>query len=120
MTPLRRLIRAFGYSLQGLKAAFETEWAFRVEVFVAPPMAVLALLLPVPLAEKALLLSSLFLVLMAELVNTAIETVIERIAPDRHPLSGKAKDIGSAVVLLALINAGLIWGLVLLDILTRS
>jgi diacylglycerol kinase (ATP) len=63
--------------------------------------------------ERALLIGSLFLVLIAELVNTAIEAVVDRIGPDRHALSQKAKDVGSAVVLLALFNAGVIWALIL-------
>lgn len=113
MNPIRRLLNAFGYSWKGLESAFRSEWAFRVEVWIFPPMLVLALILPVTTAERALLAISLFAVLMAELVNTAIETVIERISPERHPLSGKAKDIGSAVVLLALIQALSIWALIL-------
>ena len=113
MNPLQRLIRAFGYSWQGLCATYKSEWAFRVEVFVAPPMAIIALLLPVSLAEKALLLTTLALVLLAELANTAIEAVVNRISDERHELSGKAKDIGSAMVLVALVNAGIVWLLIL-------
>lgn len=113
MNAIHRLIRAFGYSWQGLRAAFETEWAFRAEIYVTPPMVLIALLLPVSLAEKALLISTLFLVLLAELANTAIEAVINRISEEQHPLSGKAKDIGSALVLIALLNAGAVWLLIL-------
>ncbi len=109
LNPITRLLRNTGYSWQGLKAVWQTEWAFRAEVVVAAPMAIIALLLPVSLPEKALLLSALLLVLLAELANTAIEVVINRISEERHPLSGKAKDIGSAMVFIALVNAGLIW-----------
>jgi len=76
-------------------------------------MAIIALLLPVSLAEKALLLTTLALVLLAELANTAIEAVVNRISDERHELSGKAKDIGSAMVLVALVNAGIVWLLIL-------
>jgi diacylglycerol kinase (ATP) len=108
-----RLLRAFGYSVQGLRAVWATEAAFRLEVFVAMPMAALALWLPVTAGERAVLLLTLFIVLLAELINSAIEVLVERISPDLHPLSGKAKDIGSAAVLLALLAAGVVWALIL-------
>lgn len=110
-----RLIKAFGYSLDGLTAAWRNEWAFRVEVVV------FALMLPIGAwlgrtgVERALLLGSLFLVLVAELVNSAIEAVVDRIGPERHDLSKRAKDLGSAAVLVSLANAAAIWGVILLD-----
>lgn len=111
---MRKLLNAFFYSCAGLRATFQSERAFRQEV------ALLILLFPLGLwlghtgVERALLVGSLLLVLMAELVNTALECVVNRISTEHHPLSGKAKDVGSAVVLLALFNAGLVWLLVLM------
>jgi len=109
----QRLFRALGFSWAGLKAAWASEWAFRVDVVVFLVAAPLGLWLGSNGLERALLIGSLFLVLIAELVNTAIEAVVDRIGPDRHALSQKAKDVGSAVVLLALFNAGVIWALIL-------
>jgi diacylglycerol kinase (ATP) len=111
----QRLLRALGFSWEGLKAAWRSEWAFRVDVLVFLVAAPLGLWLGQNGIERAVLIGSLFLVLIAELVNTAVEAVVDRIGPDRHPLSQKAKDVGSAVVLLALVNAGVIWLLILLS-----
>lgn len=112
---VRRLIRAFGFSIDGLKATWRTEWAFRVDVVVFFAFAPLALWLGRSGVERALLVGSLFLVLIAELVNSGIEAVVDRIGPDRHELSKKAKDVGSAVVLVALLNAGVVWLLILAE-----
>ncbi len=109
----QRLFRALGFSWSGLKAAWRSEWAFRVDVVVFLVAAPLGLWVGHTGIERAVLIGSLFLVLIAELVNTAIEAVVDRIGPDRHALSQKAKDVGSAVVLLALLNAGVIWFLIL-------
>lgn len=108
-----RLIRALGFSVAGLKAAWRSEWAFRVDVVAFLLFAPLALWLGRSGVERALLVGSLFLVLIAELVNSGIEAVVDRIGPDRHELSKKAKDVGSAVVLVALANAGVVWVLIL-------
>lgn len=110
---VRRLIRALGFSVDGLKAAWHSEWAFRVDVAMFVVLAPLSLWLGRSGVERALLVGSLFLVLIAELVNSGIEAVVDRIGPDRHELSKKAKDVGSAVVLVALANAGVVWGLIL-------
>ncbi|MBF0626994.1 MAG: diacylglycerol kinase [Magnetococcales bacterium] len=113
VTGLQRVIDAGGYSLLGLQAAWRHEAAFRQE------MGLVLLLLPVGLwlgangVERALLIGSLLLVPIVELLNSAIEAVVDRIGPEHHPLSGRAKDQGSAAVLIALINTVLIWGLVL-------
>jgi diacylglycerol kinase (ATP) len=109
----QRLLRALGFSWAGLKAAWRSEWAFRVDVVVFLGGAPLALWVGQSGIERAALIGSLFLVLIAELVNTAVEAVVDRVGPDRHPLSKKAKDVGSALVLLALFNAGAIWALIL-------
>ncbi len=104
--------KALRYSWDGLKAAFASESAFRQEVALAAAALPAALWLGENAAERALLIVSVFVVLIAELVNTAIETVVERISPEQHPLSKKAKDIGSAAVLLALVQMAAVWGLV--------
>lgn len=112
---VRRVIRALGFSLDGLKATWRSEWAFRVDVVVFLLFAPLALWMGRSGAERGLLIGSLFLVLIAELVNSGIEAVVDRVGPDRHELSKKAKDVGSAIVLVALLNAGAIWLLILTD-----
>lgn len=114
-TGIRRLIRATGYSLRGLAAATRHETAFQQELALSIVLVPLALWLGDSGLERALLIAVWLLVLMFELVNSAIEAVVDRIGPEQHTLSGRAKDIGSAVVLLALVNAALVWLLVLLD-----
>ena len=113
--PLTRLIKATGYSLDGLMAAWRDEWAFRVEVVTFALMFPIGAWLGRTGVERGLLLGSLFLVLLAELVNSAIEAVVDRIGPERHDLSRRAKDLGSAAVLVSLANAAAIWGVILLD-----
>jgi len=112
-TGLLRLIKAFGYSLAGLKAAFIHEAAFRQEVILSILLIPLALFLGANGIERALLISGLFVVLIAELFNSAIEAVADRISEEKHPLIKQAKDIGSAAVLVALCYAVLVWLLVL-------
>lgn len=113
-TGIRRLIRATGFSLKGLAAAARHETAFQQELALTVVLVPLALWLGDSGLERALLIAVWLLVLMFELVNSAIEAVVDRIGPEQHTLSGRAKDIGSAVVLVALINAALVWTLVLL------
>ena len=110
---LSRLCRALVYSLHGLRAAWISEAAFRLEVILIIIALVVAVWLPVTTTERALLILSSVMVLGAELINTAIESTINRIGPEMHPLSQKAKDIGSAVVLVALLQALLVWGIIL-------
>jgi diacylglycerol kinase (ATP) len=114
---VQRLIRAFGYSWQGLRAVWASEAAFRLEIITAIPMTALALWLPVTPGERAVLLLTLFIILLAEILNSAIEVLVDRISPEQHPLSGKAKDIGSAAVLMALVGAALVWATILWPIL---
>jgi len=113
-TGLRRIWNAFSYSLSGLRAAYQNEDAFRQECLLATVMIPVALVLPVPGVGKAVMTGSVLLVLMVELLNSAIEAAIDRISLDRHRLSKRAKDIGSAAVLMALINVLATWSLVLL------
>jgi diacylglycerol kinase (ATP) len=112
-TGLRRIWSAFNYSLSGLHAAYLNEDAFRQESMLAAIMIPVALLLPVPGIGKALMIGSVLMVLVVELLNSAIEAAIDRISLDRHRLSKRAKDIGSAAVLIALINVLATWSLVL-------
>jgi diacylglycerol kinase (ATP) len=87
--------------------------AFRMEVAAVVLLLPVALLLPVNLVFKALILSSMFLVLVTELLNSAIEWVVDYISKEQHPLAKRAKDMGSAAVLFALVNSGVMWGLAL-------
>jgi len=113
-TGLRRLINAFGYSMHGFSAAFRMEDAFRQEVLLAAVLIPAALLLPVAASGRALLLASVFLVLIVELLNSAIEAAVDRISLDNHELAKVAKDIGSAAVMLSLICLTTVWLVVLL------
>ncbi|RJQ49393.1 MAG: diacylglycerol kinase [Gammaproteobacteria bacterium] len=112
---IRRLIRASGYSIAGLKAAFHNEAAFRLETGFFVILAPLGLWLGDNALERALLAGSLFLVLIVEVVNSSIEAAIDRIGTEHHALSGRAKDMGSAAVFLALVNAVLIWGMMVAE-----
>jgi diacylglycerol kinase (ATP) len=109
------LQNAFFYSRDGLQAAYRYEAAFRLEAYLAVLLLPAALLLRGDGLGRALLIGSVFLVLIAELLNSAIESVVDRISLDSHNLSKRAKDIGSAAVFLALINAFLIWVSLLLE-----
>jgi diacylglycerol kinase (ATP) len=113
-TGLRRIWNAFSYSLSGLHAAYLNEDAFRQESLLAAVMIPVDLALPLTGIAKALMIGSVLLVLIVELLNSAIEAAIDRISLDRHRLSKRAKDIGSAAVLIALINVLATWSLVLL------
>ena len=108
-TGLRRLMNAAKYSAQGFRGAWQTEEAFRQEAILACVMLPVAVLLPVTTVEKLLLILGLFIVLFDEILNTANEAVVERFGGEIHPLSGKAKDLGSAAVLLALTICAIIW-----------
>ena len=113
-TGLRRLMNAFGYSLEGFKAAFKHEDAFRQEVFLAIVLIPLALYLePEPL-HRVLMIGSILLVMIVELMNSAVEAVVDRVSLERHELAKRAKDIGSAAVFVALTNLAVVWGLILL------
>jgi diacylglycerol kinase (ATP) len=115
-TGMRRLVKATGYSLQGLAAAFRHETAFKQEVAATVVLVPLALWLGNTGLERAVLITVWMLVPLFELVNSAIEAVVDRIGPELHELSGRAKDISSALVMIALINAAVVWLLVLRDI----
>jgi diacylglycerol kinase (ATP) len=110
---LRRLWNAFFYSCNGLVAAWRHEAAFRQEVLLAIVALPLGIWLGADGIERALLVGSVLLILIVELLNSAVETVVNRISVENHELSGRAKDIGSAAVLLALANALAVWGFLL-------
>jgi diacylglycerol kinase (ATP) len=113
-TGLKRLWNAFFYTLDGLRAAYRHEDAFRQEVWLATVLIPLALSLPASGPGRALMVGSVLLVLIVELINSAIEAAIDRISLENHKLSKRAKDIGSAAVMIALINVVATWALVLL------
>ncbi|HAF54155.1 MAG TPA: diacylglycerol kinase [Thauera sp.] len=113
-TGLRRIWNAFHYSLDGLSAAYRHEDAFRQEIWLSLVAIPLALWLGDSALERALMIGSILLVLIVELLNSAIEATVDRVSLERHQLAKRAKDIGSAAVLFALINAAVVWGLVLL------
>ena len=113
-TGLRRVWNAFHYSCAGLQAAYRHEDAFRQEALLALVLIPLAIWLGDGAVERALLIGCVLLVLIVELINSAIEATVDRISLDRHPLAKRAKDIGSAAVMIALLNAALVWVLVLI------
>ena len=112
-TGLDRLFKAFSFSMQGLIAAFRNEAAFRQEIYLSLALVPLGFYLGETGIEKALLVSVLLLVLVVELINSGIEAVVDRFGGEHHDLSGRAKDVSSAAVLLALINVLIVWGCVL-------
>ena len=113
-TGLRRVWNALHYSLAGLRAAFKHEDAFRQEVFLAAILIPLALLLPASGIGHALMIAAVLLVMIVELLNSAIEATVDRVSIENHPLAKRAKDIGSAAVFVALLNVLIVWVLVLL------
>jgi diacylglycerol kinase (ATP) len=113
-TGLARIWNALHYSRAGLSAAYRHENAFRQEIWLALILIPAALFTPVSPLGKAIMISSVLLVLMVELLNSAIEAVVDRISLDHHHLAKRAKDIGSAAVLIALINVIVVWSLALL------
>ncbi len=112
-TGVKRIFNAFHYSVDGLKAAYRHEHAFRQEVLLAAILIPLALYLEPGMTGRALMISSVLLVLMVELLNSALEAALDRISLENHYLIKRAKDMGSAAVLIALVNVAVIWLLVL-------
>jgi diacylglycerol kinase (ATP) len=112
-TGIRRLFNAFNYSCAGLQEAFRNEDAFRQEVLLAVVLVPLAFWLEPGMLGRALMIACVMLLLIVELLNSAIEATVDRISLDDHRLAKRAKDIGSAAVLLSLLNLVLVWALVL-------
>jgi diacylglycerol kinase (ATP) len=109
LTGFSRIIKATQYSFKELRAAFKYESAIRQELLLLLILTPIALLLDVSNVEKILLVASLVLVLIVELVNSAIEAVVDRIGTEHHELSGRAKDIGSAAVFVSLCLSAFVW-----------
>ncbi|MGQ5487767.1 diacylglycerol kinase [Thauera sp. ZXT1-4] len=112
-TGLRRIWNAFNYSRDGLAAAYRHEDAFRQELWLAVVAIPLAVWLGESGLERALMIGSVLLVLVVELLNSAIEATVDRVSLERHLLAKRAKDVGSAAVLIALLNAAVVWGFLL-------
>jgi diacylglycerol kinase (ATP) len=110
-----RLIRAFGYSLSGLRAAYQKESAFRQELILTLLMVPLGVWIGRTGVERALLIGSVLVVLIVELLNSAVEVTVDRGGKDWDTLAGRAKDMGSAAVLMALLLLVATWGLILYD-----
>jgi diacylglycerol kinase (ATP) len=109
-TGIARILAAFHYSMDGLQSAFKGEAAFRQEIFLFIILLPLLYFLALPPLFKAVLLLANTLVLIVELLNSAIEAIVDLASPDHHPLAKQAKDMGSAAVLISLIIAGVLWG----------
>lgn len=112
---LKRIVAATGYSIDGFKSAWAHEHAFRQELVLVVIGAIIALVLPISSFQKLFLIAVLVLVLIVELINSAIEAVVDRVSLERHPLSKNAKDFGSAAVMLAVMIAGASWVVVLFN-----
>ena len=109
----RRLINATLFSIKGIRAAWRHETAFRQETFLAGVLTPVAFWLGNSTGQRALLIFSLLMVLIVELLNSAVEAVVDRVGTERHPKSELAKDMASAAVLLSLIAAVLVWGIII-------
>ncbi len=112
-TGIKRLVNAFGYSIAGTLAAFKHEDAFRQEVVLAVVLTPVALYFGETPIHQALMISSLLFIIIVELLNSSIEATVDRISVKHHKLAKRAKDIGSAAVFFSLINAAVIWFLLL-------
>ncbi|MGB4057617.1 MAG: diacylglycerol kinase [Alphaproteobacteria bacterium] len=109
----QRLTRAFGHSMKGLQEAFQKETACQQELILLFVLTPIVFFLDVTVPEKVLLIASLLLVLIVEILNTAIETIVNLVSPAQHPLAKYAKDLGSAAVFLSLILGLLVWAALL-------
>ena len=112
-TGIKRIIDATGYSIRGLTAAFKHESAFRQELALAVILAPVAIYAGQTNVERSILIGSLLLVLIVELLNSAIEAIVDRVGHEHHELSGQAKDIGSAAVFVSLANVVIVWGIII-------
>ncbi len=114
-TGITRLLRAFGYSFQGFRHAWREEAAFRQEVTLSLLVIPAGLYLGHSGVERAMLVSPMLLILVVEILNSAVEAVVDRSGTERHPLAGMAKDMGSAAVMLSFALLGTVWLLILSD-----
>lgn len=113
-TGMTRIIKATGYSLAGIKAAWKHEAAFRQESLGVAIFLPLGLFLGQNGIERAMLAASLLMVMVTELLNSAVEAVVDRVGPEYHPLSERAKDLGSAAVFVSIALAVIVWALILI------
>lgn len=111
VTGLQRIINAFGYSMKGLRAAFKHESAFRQETALLIVLLPIAILLGQNIVDYSILIGSLFLVIIVELLNSAVEAVVDRVGDEHNKLAGRAKDMGSAAVFISLVNVIVIWSM---------
>jgi diacylglycerol kinase (ATP) len=114
---MKRIIKAFFYSLDGLKATWADEPAFRQEIYLSLFLIPLTLCLPLSSLFKGYLLSSLILIFLMEIVNSAIENIVDLITKDFHDLAKKAKDMGSSIVLVSFLNLMIAWCFALIEML---
>ena len=112
-TGFRRLVNATLFSIAGLRAAWRNEAAFRQECALAAVLTPAAFWVGQTAVERSLLIGTCWLVIIVELLNSAVEAVVDRVGTDHHKLSGRAKDLGSAAVFVSLALTGLVWGLML-------
>ncbi|MEZ8384255.1 diacylglycerol kinase [Vibrio splendidus] len=112
-TGISRIIDATGYSFKGLKAAWINEAAFRQELVLMVLLTAVTFFLPITKLEQAIMVGTLFIVVITELLNSAVEVVVDRIGSEHHDLSGRAKDIGSAAVFVSLTLVVVIWTMLL-------
>lgn len=112
---MKRIFYAFFYSVDGFKSAWENEYAFRQELVLVTIGIVIALFLDVTVFEKLMMIAVLLQILVVELINSAIEAVVDRVSLEPHSLSKRAKDLGSAAVLLTLLMAFATWGVVVFN-----
>jgi len=115
-TGFTRIFNAFGYSMQGIRAALKHEAAFRQEMVLAIILIPLAFFITQDVIKLVLLISAPLLVLVVEILNSAIEAVVDRFGEEYHELSGRAKDMASAAVFFSLLIVAVVWGLILFDI----
>ncbi len=115
-TGVTRIIHACGYSMQGIRAAFEYEAAFRQEMLLAIILIPLAFFITQDTVKLILLITTPLLVLVVEILNSAIEAVVDRFGEEHHELSGRAKDMGSAAVFISLVIVVVVWALILCEI----
>ena len=114
-TGITRIIKAFGFSMKGFRAAWQHEAAFRQELMLTVVLTPLAFVISETTMQLALLLLTLFVVLITEILNSAVEAVVDRVSDEQHKLAGRAKDMGSAAVFLSLSMTAVVWGLVIFE-----
>jgi len=115
-TGLARIWNAFHYSMDGLREVYRHEAAFRQETVVAIPLIVAALFIPADTVARILMIGSVLLVLIVEILNSAIEANVDHVSLERHPLAKRAKDAGSAAVFVSLVNCAVVWLFIIVDI----